>query len=65
MPQLVMVKLRLYSLTLFGSVGYRGSVAVSEFGISGDEELGLARDGLDKLRTRMQHAIDKGPLPSL
>jgi CubicO group peptidase (beta-lactamase class C family) len=38
---------------------------MSEFGVSGDEELGLARDGLDKLRTRMQHAIDKGPLPSL
>lgn len=32
---------------------------------SANDELGLTSGGLDKLRGRLQHAIDKGPLPSV
>ncbi len=38
---------------------------MSEVVIGVDEESGLVTGGLDKLRARMQYAIDKGPLPSL
>ena len=34
-------------------------------GVSAENELGLVSGGLAKLRGRMKHAIDKGPLPSV
>jgi len=42
-----------------------GTVSFLDYSIHGDDRLGLDGERIDDLRGRVQHAIDKGPLPSV